>query len=373
MMLRQDNSLQAWSWIDQTFSWVEPTAWCLLFLKKLRRDQRAASPAEAADRIRRRRADAARSRVQRRAAGTTVGRTSTARSSGPTCRRRRSGCSRCRIAGTIRSSRRAWSFSSRTPAPNGPRQRSRSRSSASASSASTCGPVEPDLLSRLELSQAMGSTVALASSLYALAETRHGNGRICPLNRAGAPLARRRVRPAAGFLATVGAAVIAGACRRIAVRRIRLQRSCAIRRRTVCRRELFDRAGRRDHAWLPRAGRQRERPPGVPQAEHGRVRARHRHQHASARRRRRGDRVPARGRRRGRRRRGTWPSPRHRVPAGGDRPRTTSSRNTSSVRRSQSRRRARWSRSRSWFTGLRGAGAAGGSCCARTSSSRCRS
>jgi hypothetical protein len=33
---RQDNSLQAWSWIDQTFSWVEPTAWCTLFLKKAR-------------------------------------------------------------------------------------------------------------------------------------------------------------------------------------------------------------------------------------------------------------------------------------------------------------------------------------------------
>ena len=30
----QDNTLQAWSWIPQTFSWVEPTAWCLLSLKK---------------------------------------------------------------------------------------------------------------------------------------------------------------------------------------------------------------------------------------------------------------------------------------------------------------------------------------------------
>jgi hypothetical protein len=33
---RQDNSLQAWPWIDQTFSWVEPTAWCMLLLKKIR-------------------------------------------------------------------------------------------------------------------------------------------------------------------------------------------------------------------------------------------------------------------------------------------------------------------------------------------------
>jgi hypothetical protein len=33
---RQNNALQAWPWIDQTFSWVEPTAWCTLFLKKIR-------------------------------------------------------------------------------------------------------------------------------------------------------------------------------------------------------------------------------------------------------------------------------------------------------------------------------------------------
>jgi hypothetical protein len=31
---RQDNGLQGWGWIDGTFSWVEPTAWCLLALKK---------------------------------------------------------------------------------------------------------------------------------------------------------------------------------------------------------------------------------------------------------------------------------------------------------------------------------------------------
>jgi hypothetical protein len=34
--LRQDNSLQGWSWIDGTFSWVEPTAWGLLVMKRLR-------------------------------------------------------------------------------------------------------------------------------------------------------------------------------------------------------------------------------------------------------------------------------------------------------------------------------------------------
>src|SRR5262245_12922537 len=31
---RQDSTLQAWSWTADTFSWVEPTAWCLLSLKK---------------------------------------------------------------------------------------------------------------------------------------------------------------------------------------------------------------------------------------------------------------------------------------------------------------------------------------------------
>jgi hypothetical protein len=33
-VIRLDASLQAWSWVDGTASWVEPTAWCLLFLKK---------------------------------------------------------------------------------------------------------------------------------------------------------------------------------------------------------------------------------------------------------------------------------------------------------------------------------------------------
>lgn len=36
-MNRQDNSLQGWSWLADTFSWVEPTAVCLLALKQWRR------------------------------------------------------------------------------------------------------------------------------------------------------------------------------------------------------------------------------------------------------------------------------------------------------------------------------------------------
>jgi hypothetical protein len=35
--VKQDPTLQAWPWNEGTFSWVEPTAWCTLALKKLGR------------------------------------------------------------------------------------------------------------------------------------------------------------------------------------------------------------------------------------------------------------------------------------------------------------------------------------------------
>jgi hypothetical protein len=35
-LVRQDSSIQAWPWVDGTASWVEPTAWCLVVLKKVR-------------------------------------------------------------------------------------------------------------------------------------------------------------------------------------------------------------------------------------------------------------------------------------------------------------------------------------------------
>ena len=41
--IRQDNSLQAWPWIDSTFSWVEPTTVCMLLIKKLRAELPAAA------------------------------------------------------------------------------------------------------------------------------------------------------------------------------------------------------------------------------------------------------------------------------------------------------------------------------------------
>ena len=45
-ILRQDNQLQGWPWIDNTFSWVEPTAWCVLALKKTARLGAAAAGRE---------------------------------------------------------------------------------------------------------------------------------------------------------------------------------------------------------------------------------------------------------------------------------------------------------------------------------------
>jgi len=40
---RQDNRLQGWPWMPDTFSWIEPTCWCVLGLKK-----NGASPARSA-------------------------------------------------------------------------------------------------------------------------------------------------------------------------------------------------------------------------------------------------------------------------------------------------------------------------------------
>lgn len=45
---RQNDELRGWPWVQGTFSWVEPTAWCLLALKRSRRHL---PPALAADRI----------------------------------------------------------------------------------------------------------------------------------------------------------------------------------------------------------------------------------------------------------------------------------------------------------------------------------
>jgi hypothetical protein len=50
---RQNNDLQGWPWMPDTFSWVEPTSWCLLALKRAVRTV----PARATEAVRRRIAD----------------------------------------------------------------------------------------------------------------------------------------------------------------------------------------------------------------------------------------------------------------------------------------------------------------------------
>jgi hypothetical protein len=48
---RQDNSIQAWPWVDGTFSWTEPTAWALISLKKIGRDRLADARVQEAERM----------------------------------------------------------------------------------------------------------------------------------------------------------------------------------------------------------------------------------------------------------------------------------------------------------------------------------
>ena len=117
----QDNSLQGWSWIDGTFSWVEPTSLGLLALKRARRagigDPPLAVPALTRPNGCSSIASAA------RAAGTSATRPSCSRTFGRTCRRRRSACCRWRIAATSRPFGRACPFSRRTGRPSRPRSR----------------------------------------------------------------------------------------------------------------------------------------------------------------------------------------------------------------------------------------------------------
>ena len=45
----QDNTLVGWPWLDGTFAWVEPTAWCLMALKRWTEGRRSADAAERID------------------------------------------------------------------------------------------------------------------------------------------------------------------------------------------------------------------------------------------------------------------------------------------------------------------------------------
>jgi hypothetical protein len=171
--LRQDNSLQAWPWIDQTFSWVEPTAYCLLLLKKMRQAPGAALPAEAGERI------TVGERMLLDRACQTGG---------------------WNYGGSNVYGQELWAYVPTTALALLAMQDRRDdpivgkslqylqkdaateRSAPALALSLICLRVfgvqnasfEKELIPRLDLSRALGSTVALAMSLYALAETRHG-------------------------------------------------------------------------------------------------------------------------------------------------------------------------------------------------------
>ena len=171
--LRQDNSLQAWPWIDQTFSWVEPTSWCLLLLKKLRQVPSSAPNPEANERI-----EVGERMLIDRACKT----------------------GGWNYGGSNVYGQELWAYVPTTALGLLAMQDRRDdpvvtkslhflqkdigteRSAPALALALVCLRVfgvnaesfEQDLHTRLDLSRALGSTVALSSSLYALAGTRHG-------------------------------------------------------------------------------------------------------------------------------------------------------------------------------------------------------
>jgi hypothetical protein len=54
--IRQDTSLHGWSWTPGTVSWIEPTAWCLLLVKKWPHSAAASARIDEAERVLRDRA-----------------------------------------------------------------------------------------------------------------------------------------------------------------------------------------------------------------------------------------------------------------------------------------------------------------------------
>jgi hypothetical protein len=170
--LRQDNSLQAWPWIDQTFSWVEPTAYCLLLLKKMRHE--AGGTATAVD--------------ERVRVGERMLLDRACQTGG------------WNYGGSNVYGQELWAYVPTTALALLAMQDRRDdpvvakslqylqKDAATEKSAPALAvsliclrvfgiqapSFEQELIPRLDLSRALGSTVALAMSLYALADTRHG-------------------------------------------------------------------------------------------------------------------------------------------------------------------------------------------------------
>jgi hypothetical protein len=174
VQVRQDNSLQAWSWIDQTFSWVEPTAWCLLLLKKIRKAAPAPAVAAPADE---------RIQVAERMLVDRVCKTGGWNYGGSNVY----GQELWAYVPTTALGLLAMQDRREDPVVTKSLQylqqdigteRSAPALALALISLRVFGvkvdEFEADLMTKLDLSRSLGSTVALASSLYALAESRHG-------------------------------------------------------------------------------------------------------------------------------------------------------------------------------------------------------
>lgn len=168
--LRQDNSLQAWPWIDQTFSWVEPTAWCLLLLKKVSQFPGLPSTSE--------RIQVGERMLLDRACKTGGWNYGGSNVYGQELWAYVPTTALALLAMQDRRDDPVVAKSLQFLQKDAATERSAPALALAMISLSVFGvdvaPFERDLLSRLDLSRALGSTVALASSLYALAYTRHG-------------------------------------------------------------------------------------------------------------------------------------------------------------------------------------------------------
>ncbi len=285
---RQDNSIQGWSWIADTFSWAEPTAWCLLALKKWRQKS---SPGVNAQRV----TDAESLLIDRCCArgGWNYGNANMlARSSSLTCRQQRSRCSRCRIA------RQSPTF-----------VKSRDYLNREAASEQSSVALSLALIALKQLKQpidALGIGDSPSAEHYdrARQSVRNGTRTLLPPTQARtmAPSRFKHREPGVGlsrrqFLGALSVPLVASACSRrpydSSLFRVPDRSAVALLNAPNYDVDFAD-----SHwPWLARAGARRARQTCVPQTQHGGVRAGHRHQHTPAGRCWCRNRVPVGGRR----------------------------------------------------------------------------
>ena len=391
---RQDNSLQAWPWIDQTFSWVEPTAWCMLLLKKCR----ALGIEGAADRI-----TVAEKLIRDRVChdgGWNYGGSNvygqelyayvpTTAIGLLAMQDRRDDPVVVKSLEFLKANAHTEPttealgltmicFSIYGVPTEAIRKQMQPRDRDLTDPGTRAGPRDglvccggrdtcDGCISRLTAERLTADGLRLTAD--AALRTSHSALRTShPALRTshGSGLSRRH------FLAALSLPFIASACGKSPFIGPGACTPVAVGDRALSCGGLLGRFRRRDRARAARAGRQRARQARAAQAEHGRVRAGDGDQHAPAGRRGRRGRVPPRRRRRRCRRRRSGPSARHRVFDHLERPLGSAQGAQAAFRRSQSRRRARRAAEEHVHRDDV-ARAAGRSWRRRTSSSRCRS